>query len=134
MRTRTARLNPYLFLGALALAALPFKAHADAHGELVTATTHADLAGKAGDLNGVHMHLHHAVNCLVGPNGTGFDSKEMDPCANAGNGVIPDTTDAAKKTKLQAAVKTAEAGIAEADLAKAKAKATAAAAELKALQ
>jgi hypothetical protein len=116
------------------LAALPFKAHADAHGEVVTAMTHADLAGKAADIDGVHMHLHHAVNCLVGPAGTGFDAKQMNPCANAGSGAIPDTTDAVKKKKLEDAVKTAEAGIAEADLAKAKAKATAAAAELKALQ
>jgi len=135
MRTKTLAFNPVYFIAALSLLALiPMAARADMHGELVTATTHADLAGQAANIDGVHMHLHHALNCLVGAKGSGFDAAQMNPCANAGNGVIPDTTDAAKKTALEAAVKKAEAGIAETDLAKAKADATATAAALKALQ
>ncbi len=135
MRSKTATLNPMLFAGALALAALlPFRAHADMAGELVTATTHADLAGKAANLDGVHMHLHHALNCLVGPTGTGYDAGQMNPCANAGNGVIPDTADAAKKKTLKKAVKLAQRGIAESNLAKAQADAGATAAALKAIK
>ena len=51
-------------------------------------------AAQATDLNTVHMHLHHALNCLVGPNGKGFDAKEMNPCAHAGNAdnTIDDTS------------------------------------------
>jgi hypothetical protein len=135
MRSKAIALKPVYFLAALSLLALiPMAARADMHGELVTATTHADLAGQAANIDGVHMHLHHALNCLVGANGAGYDAAQMNPCANAGNGVIPDTTDAAKKKALQSAAKKAEAGIAETDLAKAKADATATAAALKALQ
>src|SRR5215470_8663610 len=99
-----------------ALALMPLAAYADAASETVTAQTHADLAAHAADLAGVHMHLHHAVNCLVGPAGAGFDAKEINPCANAGNGAIPDTTDAGRKKQLQDAVAKAESGIAATQL------------------
>jgi hypothetical protein len=96
---------------AAGLVFAPAVAYADAASETVTAQTHADLAAHAADLAGVHMHLHHAVNCLVGPAGTGFDAKELNPCANAGNGAIPDTTNPGKKKLLEAAVTKAESGI-----------------------
>lgn len=123
------------FLAALSLAVLiPLKARADAHGELVTAMTHADLAGKAADIDGVHMHLHHALNCLAGPGGAGYDAKQMNPCANAGKGAIPDATDAAKKKALEDAAKSLTAGIAETDIAKAKADAASAASKIMSVQ
>src|ERR1700752_2576602 len=78
---------------AAGLALLPAQALADWHSETVNAATHAGLAAQAADIGGVHTHLHHALNCLVGPKGTGFDAKEMNPCAQAGNGAIPDATD-----------------------------------------
>lgn len=89
---------------------------AGAADEITTAATHADLAAKAGAIDGVHMHLHHTLNCLVGPGGEGFDPKNINPCANSGTGAIPDTTDAMKKAALEAAAATARAGIAAADL------------------
>ena len=118
-------------VGALSLVAV--QAHAaDVKSEIVNAETHAGLAAGAADLDGVHMHLHHTLNCLVGPNGAGFDAKQMNPCANSGNGAIPDTTDAAKKAKLQAAADKAKGGIAENNLAAAQKDATDIAAMLKA--
>lgn len=102
-------------VAALLLAPLPVLA-ADPAGEIVTAATHADLASKASDLAGTQMHLHHTLNCLVGPNGAGFDPKNLNPCANSGAGAIPDTADAAKKTALEAAAGTARAGLAAADI------------------
>ena len=97
----------------LALAALPLQANAaDLNAEIVTAATHADLATQSSDVAMVHMHLHHTLNCLVGPNGTDFDAKEINPCANSGNGAIPDTTDAAKQKSLEAAAGKARDGIA----------------------
>ena len=105
---------------------------ADVKSEIVTAETHAGLAAKATALDGVHMHLHHAVNCLVGANGKGFDAKQLNPCAHNGNGAIPDTADAAKKARLQAAVDKAESGIAATDLATAQKAATDTEAMLKA--
>jgi hypothetical protein len=116
-----------------ALVPLPVLA-ADVGSEVVTAGTHADLATQAADLDGVHMHLHHAVNCLVGPAGKGFDAKQMNPCANTGNGAIPDTADPKKKAALQAAADKAESGIASSDIATAKAAATATAGMLKTIK
>jgi hypothetical protein len=112
------KLKTIALSGALAL--VPFAAFGDATSETVTAATHADLAAHAADLNGVHMHLHHAVNCLVGPAGTGFDKKELNPCANAGKGAIPDTTDDTKRYTLNKAVAIAESGIDSKNLARAK--------------
>jgi hypothetical protein len=106
--------------GALAVAALssfaPSTALADAASETATAATHADLASQAADIKGVHTHLHHVLNCLVGPSGNGFDAKELNPCANAGKGAIPDTTDASKQKSLNAAADKARAGVMAADL------------------
>ena len=92
-------------------------AKADAKSEVVTAWTHADLAAKATDLAGITMHLHHTLNCLVGPNGNGFDAKQINPCANAGAGAIPDAKSAATKKSLGAAADEARAGIATTDFA-----------------
>src|SRR4029077_11668112 len=88
---------------------------ADAAKEVSPAATHAGLAAKATDLAGVQMHLHHTVNCLVGPNGNGYDVKQMNPCSADGAGAIPDS-DAAKKPALEAAAATARGGIAATDL------------------
>jgi len=120
-------------VAALLLAPLPVMA-ADPGGEIVTAATHADLASKASDLAGTQMHLHHALNCLVGPGGTGFDAKNMNPCANSGNGAIPDTADAAKKKALQEAATTVSAGIVATDIKTAQKDANDAATALKAIK
>lgn len=112
------------FVLATALASVPFAVLADGASETVTAETHAELAAQASDLAGVHMHLHHTVNCLVGPNGKGFDAKELNPCANAGNGAIPDTKDAVKLKMLNDAVVLAESGIADDNVTAAKKAAT----------
>jgi hypothetical protein len=101
---------------AILLAVLPASA-ADLKGEIVNAETHAGLAAQATSIDGVHMHLHHALNCLVGPGGAGFDAAQMNPCANSGNGVIPDSADAAKKKSFEAAAAKAKAGIAQSNLA-----------------
>jgi len=81
---------------------------------------HAGLAAQAANVEQVHMHLHHTVNCLVGPKGQGFDAKEANPCQKLGNGAIPDTSDSATKTKLTAALAKAQTGLKSDDLAVAK--------------
>src|SRR4051812_24900117 len=92
-----------LFVAAVA-ALLPGAALADVAAELTTAAMHTGLAAKATAIDGVHMHLHHVVNCLVGANGAGYDAGNANPCAKSGSGAIPDSTDAAQKAKLQNAV------------------------------
>lgn len=116
-------------LAALAGAPLLFAATAfaaDLGSEINNAASHAGLAAQAGNINGVHTHMHHALNCLVGPGGDGFDAKEMNPCAQSGGGAIPDETDQMKKTKLMAARDHLNKGIAEVNLSSAKAEASAA--------
>ena len=103
-------------VAAAALASTP--ALADVAAQLTVAQNHAGMAAKAADLKMVQTHLHHAVNCLVGPAGTGFDAAAGNPCAKAGTGAIPESTDAAQKAKLEAIVATATPGLAaSADLA-----------------
>lgn len=79
------------------------------------AAQHAGLAAGSGDLAGVRRHLHHTLNCLVGPEGQGFDAAAGNPCASAG-GAIPQTSDAAAKEKLQKAATQVRTAIAGSDL------------------
>ena len=90
---------------------------ADLSAELSTAATHAGLAAKAGDIMGVHMHMHHAVNCLEGAKGADYDASNANPCAKSGDGALVDSTDAAQKAKLQAVVATLKTGLASNDMA-----------------
>jgi hypothetical protein len=119
-------------VGIIIVAALPASAlAADPAQEAATGAVHAGLAAQATTIEQVHMHLHHTVNCLVGPNGQGFDAKEANPCQKLGNGAIPDTTDSATKAKLTTALASAQAGLKSEDLSAAKKSATEAQAALK---
>ncbi|TAN05237.1 MAG: hypothetical protein EPN38_11440 [Rhodanobacteraceae bacterium] len=99
--------------------------------ETSVAHAHALMAQHATTLATAQAHLHHVVNCLVGPKGQGFDAKAEDPCKGQGNGAIPDSTsDAALHTKLQAALADAQSGLKSTSLAAAQADAAKAAAAL----
>jgi hypothetical protein len=77
-----------------------------------TASAHAGMALGAADLKMVHAHLHHVINCLVGPSGKGFDAQEADPCQGQGQGAIVDARgDAASESRLHAALNQAEHGL-----------------------
>lgn len=65
-------------------------ANPNAQKEINTAILHAGYAVKMTDVNKVHLHLHHVINCLVGTHGVGFDAKAGDPCMDMGNGAIMD--------------------------------------------
>ena len=104
---------------------------ADLGKEVAMAERHASLAAGSSAVNMVHTHLHHVINCLVGPKGAGFDSNALNPCASLGNGILPDTTDAAKKKIYDEALAKAEAGLKMSDLKAAQHQATAVAATLK---
>jgi hypothetical protein len=92
--------------------------------EVSTAAQHAGLAAGSKEMPQVQMHLHHVINCLVGPKGKGFDAKPGNPCKDQGNGAIPDTTNAANKKKLQQALNKARAGLRAKDMAAAQKDAT----------
>lgn len=84
----------------------------DAAKQIATAEVHAGMAATVKDINMVHAHLHHVINCLVGPKGKLFDSKAEDPCQGMGDGALNDLTDSPKlHAKLEMAVEHAERGI-----------------------
>ena len=102
------------------LFAFPIAAYADAASEIATAAEHAGLAAAAPNLIQTHMHLHHAMNCLVWPQDGDFDKTNMNPCAQEGKGAFPDESDPEIKTKLQSAMSACEDGIGSNDEATAK--------------
>jgi hypothetical protein len=129
---RPFRVPPAALAAVVAIAcAAPLALAADPAKEISVAEQHAGFAATATVITTVHAHLHHTVNCLVGPNGEGFDAKQLNPCNGFGAGAIPDATDPAKKQALQQALSKAQAGLASDDLAAAKENAAAAQALLK---
>ncbi|MBN9544360.1 MAG: hypothetical protein J0I19_02725 [Alphaproteobacteria bacterium] len=100
----------FLLIAGSAFAAVSLTA------EISNARTHANNAANAPTIDAVHTHMHHALNCLVGPKGEGFDAAQMNPCTNAGNGAIPDQTDTAKKAKLEDAKTILMKGLTETDV------------------
>lgn len=101
--------------------------------EVDTAHTHAMLAHKATSVKMVHTHLHHVINCLVGPDGDAFDSSVANPCKGMGNGAIPDSSgNDAVQSKLKEALAAAQAGVKSDSLKTAQQKAAKAAETLKA--
>ena len=113
MRQNLARFVPaLLFACALPLAAQAAGADSATSRQVATATAHAGMALGASDLGMVHVHLHHVVNCLVGPAGKAFDAKAGDPCKGMGQGAIVDAKgDAATEARLHTAVSEAEQGL-----------------------
>lgn len=106
------------WLPALLLAAaLPLGASAaDAGGaaskQVATARAHAGMALGAADLKTAQLHLHHVVNCLVGPSGQGFDGAAGNPCKGMGRGAIADARgDATAEARLDTALSRAEHGL-----------------------
>jgi hypothetical protein len=104
---------------------------ADAARQIATAAQHAGYAADATAIGTAHAHLQHTINCLVGPQGDGFDAKQLNPCKEYGNGAIPDTDDPMKLKSLRAALRLAEEGLKSDDLDTAKKLGAQAAAEIK---
>lgn len=101
MKTCTIIRSTSALLAMTTLAALmPAMALADGPKAISTAAQHAGIAAGSADLAGAQRHLHHVLNCLVGPDGDGFDAAAGNPCAAAG-GAIPQTADAKMKEKLE---------------------------------
>lgn len=127
-------MRKHVVAGLMVAGLIALPAWADEHSEIVNAELHAGYANDYADIMQAHMHLHHSLNCLVGPKGAGYAPKEIDPCAHAGNGAIPDAKDAKTKAALEAAAKVVSAALAENDIAKTKKLAAEATAMLKKLE
>lgn len=103
-------------MALIGLASLyPAAVLADGPQAIATAAQHAGFAASSGDIEGVHRHLYHTLNCLVGPDGEGFDQSHGNPCANAG-GAIPQTADAEMKEKLEGLAAQVRTAVASSDL------------------
>lgn len=90
---RLARLS---MLGIAFIVAMTFGAQAmfaaemGLGAELKIAITHAGFAQKYETLNEVTTHMHHVLNCLVGPGDKMFDAGAGNPCQGSGNGILAD--------------------------------------------
>jgi len=80
--------------------------------EIYTALVHAQMALASKDVVEAHHHLHHVINCLVGPNGKGYDANEENPCKGMGNGAMNDVdSKSAQYKKLDDALSEAKEGL-----------------------
>lgn len=104
-----------IIAGMLALSTAPVLA-----ADLQIQITAAQMTARSGSRNvfaieDIHQRMQSAINCLVGPKGEGYNAAAPDPCTRSGNGVIPDTADAAKKAKYLEAVEKLKTGLKEED-------------------
>lgn len=113
MAKKFTRWLPVLLLAiALPMTAQAADADSAVAKQVSTARAHAGMALGAADLKLAHTHLHHVINCLVGPSGKGFDAQEENPCKGLGQGAIVDAKgDAASESGFHAAVAKAEHGV-----------------------
>ena len=58
--------------------------------QLGTALAHAGYSSKSKDVDAVHAHLYHAINCLEGRDGKDFNAAAGNPCKGQGNGALKD--------------------------------------------
>lgn len=99
-------------LPALALAA-PL---AGLQAEIAAAKVHAGAASKVDTLAGAQLHLHHVVNCLVGPHGAGYSARaealSENHCDQLGNGAVADSAPEPATHQLTGeALQAAQAGL-----------------------
>ncbi|HEX7325245.1 MAG TPA: hypothetical protein VF292_07815 [Rhodanobacteraceae bacterium] len=87
----------------------------NANKEIATALIHANVASKVDSLSGVHLHLHHVLNCVLGPHSKQYSAAAEKlsayKCVGLGNGALPDSRDPAVRSDLQQVVKFADRGI-----------------------
>jgi len=104
-------------LSTAALTAAMAAGTANPDQEIATALQHAGMSAGSSKLEDVHAHLHHVINCLVGPSGQGYDSTAENPCKGQGTGAINDVDNKSKqRKKLDEAVEDANKGLKENDL------------------
>lgn len=116
---------------ALVAAGMGVARAAEVSKEIATARQHAEYAADSSTIEMLHAHLHHTINCLVGPGGDAFDPEALNPCAVLGGGAIPDASaESGQVKKLRSALDLAEAGLKTDELEKGQSLAARTAAEL----
>ncbi len=107
IRDTAAALGSFALIASGAVAAMA----SNAHKEIETAAAHAGYAASSITVKDTHMHLHHAINCMVGPMGLGYDSSFADPCKGMGDGALNDTQDKTAKMMVDQALALAKVGV-----------------------
>lgn len=80
--------------------------------EVNTAHAHALMAQNSTTVPAAHTHLHHVINCLVGPDGSDYDAAAGTPCKGQGDGALKDAAnDSALEGKLKVALADARSGL-----------------------
>ena len=92
----------------------------DSSEQAAIAAQHAGLASNEAEIANVHSHLHHAVNCLVGPSGVGFNAAAGNPCDGMGEGAIAEAADADTRMAYENALTQALSGLGSQDVVTAK--------------
>lgn len=112
MNTRKLLVVSFAVLATAGFAGVASAQSANTTKEISTAHAHALMAQGSNTVNMAHTHLHHVINCLVGPKGAGFDAAPGDPCKGQGNGAIPDSKSNPTELKqLNAALADAKTGL-----------------------
>lgn len=111
---RHARFAPLAITLAAGVAVAAPAGNADR--EIATAKVHATVATQIDTVAGAQMHLHHVVNCMVGPHGSGWDADaeamSENHCTGLGNGAIADSArDSAVHRDAETALHAAQAGL-----------------------
>lgn len=110
-------LSSIALLGTVTFTATALAAGGDAAKEAATAVQHAQLAAASQSVAVTDMHLHHVINCLVGPHGRGFYAKAGNPCKGMGSGAVRDSSgDKDLHSKALRALTVARHGVASKDL------------------
>lgn len=110
-------LSSLALLGALFVASAALAQNGDVAKELATARTHAQLAAASQSVAVAKLHLHHVLNCLVGPHGHGFDAAAGNPCKGMGDGAEKDAgKDRMSMTQVTHALAYARHGLAAKEL------------------
>jgi len=105
------------FKAQTALQSIPRAPAAELSEVFLMAQTYAEFAVMDSSIDSVRLHLHYALNCLVGPEGDGFDASHGNPCAHSGIGAdAVDERDASKRAALLIAIGQAKHGIADNDI------------------
>lgn len=111
------RTNAWILAGLAAsallapLAATASTMTADGQKEVATAIEHAHYASQSNQLDAVHLHLHHVINCMVGTNGEGFDAQAGDPCKGEGTGALNDLKASPARQDADQALALARVGV-----------------------
>lgn len=104
-------------LGALLLSSAALAQGGDVAKELGAASKHAQLSESSQSVPVAAMHLHHVINCLVGPHGAGFDAAAGNPCKGMGDGALQDSPRRSEShSKALHALAIARRGVAEKEL------------------